>query len=70
MSSSKAASHGREPKVLFFTPVAIGVTTGTDAPINSDKPNPELVPWLSSATQILPDPSRARKTGLRSTPAL
>jgi hypothetical protein len=29
--------HGRDPSVLFFTPAAMGVTTGPDAPIFSTR---------------------------------
>ena len=44
--------QGREPRVLFLTAVAIGVTTGVAAPRNTSTA-------VSVVTQTLPEPSTA-----------
>ena len=44
--------QGRVPSVLFLTPVAIGVTTGVAAPMNTSTA-------VSVVTQTLPEPSTA-----------
>lgn len=66
MTNATGSGQGRVPRIWFFTPVASGVTTGTAAPISSDKPKPVLL----DTTQISPEPSSARKIGLVSTPPL
>src|ERR1035437_6241281 len=51
--------YGRVPSVLFFTPTASGVTTGTAAPMNS-----LTVEFPLLVTHTSPEPSMARAMGV------